>query len=96
MTNLSNCQTFSRSEHTEHRFFDFDNDVDPENHVFNGINDSCRYYTDEKLNDRINLDKTFSLLHFNCRSLLKNFTKISEYLETFKVKLTLSNSFMHT
>ena len=66
--------------------FDFENDVDPVSHVFNRINDSCRHFTEEQLNDRINLAKTFSLLHISCRSLLKNFTKTNEYLETFEVK----------
>ncbi len=80
MTDTLKSDSFLRCEYTDHRIYDFENDVDPENHVFSHINDSCRYYTDENLNDSIELDKTLSLIHFNCRSLPKNFTKIKEFL----------------
>lgn len=89
MTDSFKSQVFTRSEYTEHTSYDFENDVDPENHVFNYINDSCRYYTDEQFNDSVELDKAFSIIHFNCRSLPKNFTKINEYLDTFKSKFKL-------
>lgn len=89
MTDTHRSHSFLRSEYTDHRIYDFENDVDPENHVFNHINDSCRYYSEELLNDSVELDKTLSLIHFNCRSLPKNFIKINEFLDSFKNKFKL-------
>lgn len=53
------------------------------------IYDSCRYYTDEHLNDSVELDNTFSLIHFNCRSFPRNFTKIKEFLDSLKNRFKL-------
>lgn len=80
---------FLSSEYTEHRIYDFENDVDPENHVVSHIYDSCRYYTDEHLNESVELDNTFSLIHFNCRSFPRNFTKIKEFLDSLQNRLKL-------
>lgn len=47
------------SGHTEHKLYDFEYDVNPESHVFNSINDLCKYYTDDELNDNVELDQAF-------------------------------------
>jgi len=77
---------FSRFDNTEHNMYNFEFDVDSENHVFNHISDSCKYYTDYQFNDNVGLENTFSLIHFNCRILYANFNKITDYLHTFKNK----------
>lgn len=63
--------------------------MDPENHVVSHIYDSCRYYTDEHLNDGVELDNTFSLIHFNCRIFPRYFPKIKEFLDSLKNKFKL-------
>lgn len=72
---------FLRSEYTDHRFNDVENDL---NHVSNHIN--YRYYTDKQFNHSVEPDKIFSAIHSNYRNLPKSFTKISEYLHAFKSK----------
>lgn len=84
MTDSPESRDFSRIDNTEHKIYDFDYDVDPENHVFKNTSDNCKYYTDDLFNDNVVFHNSFSLIHFNCRSLYKNFEKINEYLNTFK------------
>lgn len=69
-------QTFLRFDYTDYRLHDFELDVDPEHHLFNSICDTCEYYTEDQLNDSVDLDNSFSLIHFNCRSLYTNFNQI--------------------
>lgn len=52
--------------------------------VFNSSNSTCRYYSEEQFAEQIVIDSMFSLIHFNCRSLYKNFDKINDYLHTLK------------
>lgn len=72
----------------EYKMYDYENDVDPESYVFNQP-DTCRYFTDNEFNDNVKLNDTFSLIHFNCRSLYANFEKINEYLSSIKGKFKL-------
>lgn len=60
-----------------------DDSIDPDNYLFNSINNDCRYYADEQYNN-INKDKQLSIIHINCRSLYANFTNIKDYLTQFK------------
>ena len=62
----------------------FEYDIDPENNFFKNISDNCGYYTEEKFNKSIQLDKGLSIIHFNSRSLYANFGEIKKYLRKFK------------
>lgn len=81
----------------DYKVYDFENQVDPENHVFNNLIDNCKYYSDDELNAKIAMDNTFSLIHFNARSMYANFNKMKEYLNKmngkFKV-IALSETWM--
>jgi len=76
--------TLLRAKYIDYKLYDFECNIDPENHCFNTINSMSDYYTEEKFNDTVSLDSTFSGIHFNCRSLYANFTKIQEYLRSLK------------
>lgn len=56
-------------------------DIDPD-HFFNDTNNSCEYYTDEQFNS-VKTKGAFSIIHFNSRSLYKNFNSIKEYMLKF-------------
>lgn len=58
---------------------EFGEDIDPDNNLYNNIINECEYYTEEQCNN-INMGGAFSLIHFNSRSLYKNFEDIKEYL----------------
>lgn len=76
---------------------DFECDVDPGRHVFNSRNSTCCYYSEEQFAEQIVIDSMFSLIHFNCRSLYKNFDKINDYLHTLKgrfMMIALSETWM--
>ena len=73
------------------------NDIDAESHVFNNIGDICKYYTDDQVKDNVKMDNSFSLIHFNARSMYANFKEIKDYLDTFKQKfkvIALSETWM--
>lgn len=82
---------------SDHKVHDFECDVDPGRHVFNSSNSTCRYYSEEQFAEQIVIDSMFSLIHFNCRSLYKNFDKINDYLHTLKgrfMMIALSETWM--
>ena len=56
---------------------DYEKDIDPDNNLYNDILMSCKYYTEQQLNSNIQLSKAMgiSIIHFNARSLNKNFRK---------------------
>ena len=47
---------------------------------------SLTLFSDDELNANIVMDNTFSLIHFNSRSMYANFNKIKEYLNKLKGK----------
>lgn len=61
-------------------------DIDPNNNVFtenSQILSNCTYYVTKKFNNIFtNTSNCFSTLHFNIRSLKKNFADFNEYLST--------------
>lgn len=59
-------------------------EIDPDNHIFKAISRDCAYFTESTFNDSITMDKKISLIHFNCRSLYRNFESIKDYLNQFK------------
>jgi hypothetical protein len=73
---------FANFDHTEHKMYEVCNEIDPENHFYNNINNNCEYYSDEQFKS-VRRGTTFSIIHFNSRSLYKNFTKIKDYLCQF-------------
>ena len=72
-------------------------DIDPDDNYYNDIcnysSTSCRYYLQDEFNHEL-LSKSvvqsnaFSLCHFNIRSLQKNFTAMSSFLECLEVFFT--------
>lgn len=58
---------------------EFGEHIDPDNNFYNKIINECEYYTEEQSNN-INMEGAFSLIHFNSRSLYKNFEDIKECL----------------
>lgn len=36
---------FKTFDYTEHKLYEIEKDIDPENHFYNNINNSCEYYT---------------------------------------------------
>ena len=91
MTATTEDQSLASIECIDYKLHDFEGHIDPENHLFNSINYTCDYYTEDQFNDSVSLDNKLSLIHFNCRSLYANFTKIKEYLSTLKNKLSHSS-----
>lgn len=77
---------FKIFDYAEHKTFDPENNLDPDNNYFNHNHSiiNSEYYTDEQFNTNIELKNTLSVIHLNSRSLDKNFTKIKEYLTTLK------------
>ena len=66
-------------EYTEHKMHDMDSEIDPENNFFNTINNHCEYYTQEQIK-RKDMEGSISIIHFNCRSMKANFSKIKQCL----------------
>ena len=64
----------------------FDCEIDPDNEYFNKINIDCKYYTDRNFECIIKTCNGISIVHFNCRSIRKNFEAIKEYLLCLPVK----------
>ena len=75
-----NFKNFDPAEYKQH---EPGSDIDPENNFFNGTLNNCEYYTDNQFKG-IKMDDTFSLIHFNSRSLNKNLKSIKDYLGKFK------------
>ena len=58
-------------------------ELDPDTNFFNNF-DNCAYYTVDQFNNSIKVENTISIIHFNSRSLNKNFQDIVDYLSEFK------------
>ena len=76
------CETLGLKmfEYTEHRMHDMDSDIDPENNFYNTTYNQCEYYTEEKLKRKDFMEGSISIIHFNCRSMKANFSKIKQCL----------------
>nr|XP_055059783.1 uncharacterized protein LOC129443303 [Misgurnus anguillicaudatus] len=76
-----NLKTFN---HTDYKMYDIENDIDPENHFYNTVNiNCCEYYTEEQFNKNVDMEGALSILHFNSRSLYRNFVQIKDYVCQF-------------
>lgn len=58
-------------------------DIDPENNFFTRSVNDCQYYTEDHYNGNFKNVNTFSVIHFNSRSLYANFDNIKSYLKSF-------------
>lgn len=80
--------TLQISQYNEHNTLNMENQIDPDNQFLNSINNNCRYYTNDQLNN-ISKDGQLSIIHINCRSLYANFTDIKDYLGQFTQPFTV-------
>ena len=69
-------------KYSDHDAGDFDNNIDPDNNLYNGIETKCNYYTDNQFDTNMQDIGLLglSIIHFNARSLNANFVKIYDYL----------------
>lgn len=74
---------FNTFDTTEHKTYEIEMYLDPENNFYNNLNNNCEYYTDDQFKT-LKMEGNFSVIHFNSRSLNKNFTHIRDYLSQFK------------
>lgn len=58
------------------------NNIDPDCNIQN-MKNNCAYYTNTSFNTTFVFDNKISLLHFNSRSLYRNFENIKDYLSQF-------------
>ena len=49
----------------------------------------CNYYSDRQFACNVRSDSDFSHIHFNARSLNKNFQKLKEYLDYLKLSFDI-------
>ncbi len=70
--------------------FNFDKDINPDSNFYDcNIDTTCKYYSDEELNITLKDSSAkygFSIIHFNCRSLVAHFTDIQNFLKNIIVK----------
>ena len=59
---------------------EYERNIDPDRNYFNSIISKCQYYTDFQFNQIESTDIGLSMVHFNCRSLNRNFEEIKSYL----------------
>ena len=89
---------FKPFEYTEFSSSDFQQEIDPDNNFFNDIKLNCKYYTESQLKHSISNKNGLSIIHFNCRSLNANFTKIEDCLneigKTFDI-IAISESWLN-
>ena len=62
---------------------EFDRDIDPESNFYNTRHINCEYYTEGQANEVVKQENRFSMIHFNSRSMYKNFDHIIECLNQF-------------
>ena len=72
---------FKTFDYAEHKMYDPESNFDPDNHFYkNNNNNTYEYYTDDQFNINVKMENALSIIHFNSRSLYKNFSKTKEYL----------------
>ena len=78
------CTTFNfcSFKSSDHDAGDFDNNIDPDNNLYNDIESKCNYYTDNQFDTNMQDIGLLglSIIHFNARNLNANFVKIYDYL----------------
>ena len=78
---IDNCLQFDINsfKYSDFNPCDFENDIDPDTNIYNNLTSKCEYYTDSKFTEKISKINGLSFIHFNARSLNKNFQKIKDY-----------------
>ena len=79
MHNIRFLRSFKSSDHD---VGDFDNNIDPDNNLYNDIESKCNYYTDNQFDTNMQDSGLLglSIIHFNARSLNAIFLKNSRLL----------------
>lgn len=72
-------------EYNEEKLNSVVNDIDPDKNFYRNITNVCKYHQDLKFatND------TFSIIHFNSRSLQANFEHVKDYLEQLNASFSV-------
>lgn len=70
-------------EYNEHNTTDLNTDIDPDNNFLAPIMNDCNYFTHEQYVNSVNPVGKLSIIHFNSRSMYKNFNSIKQYLQQF-------------
>ena len=70
----------------EFKYSEFSKDIDPDNHVYSNLINNLNYITQEQLEVSVSSCKGFSAIHFNARSLKRNFDKIEKFVLYCKIK----------
>ena len=79
---------FKQFNCTENKNY-FDCDIDPDNEYFNKINIDCKYYTDRHFECITKNETDISIIHFNCRSIRKNFENVKDYLDSLPIEFDI-------
>ena len=70
----------------EFKYSEFSKDIDPDNYVYSNLISNLNYVTQEQLEVSVSSCMGFSMIHFNARSLKKNFDKIEKFILYCKIK----------
>ena len=62
----------------------FDDKIDPDKEFFNNININCEYFTQTSFSKNVTKINGFSIIHFNCRSIRKNFSAMVDVIQSMK------------
>ena len=81
-----NFQPFIYTENNEYSLGD---NADPDVNFYNRLQVDNRYYTDDQFNRKLSWRKQgseyFSLIHYNCRSIVNNFSMLKDHVTTLDV-----------
>ncbi len=66
----------------------YDVDKDTNKNGFIPVNNKCEYYTEEQFNDKVMMNGTLSIIHFN-RSINCNLSKIKDYLKQLRKSFSI-------
>uniref|UniRef100_A0A3B3C2G3 Reverse transcriptase domain-containing protein n=1 Tax=Oryzias melastigma TaxID=30732 RepID=A0A3B3C2G3_ORYME len=80
---------FKTFDYTEYKPQDIQSDIDPENNFYTKIKNTCEYYTEDQFESQISIKDSLSIIHFNCRSLNANFSKIIHCLKEIKKQFSV-------
>ena len=93
-TNDSYISNFNYFDHydvaqVESKSSDFDTNIDPDRNFFNDISKSCRYYSEDNFHPDFCNRNGFSIVHFNAKSINKNFSETVHFLNELKYTFDL-------
>lgn len=53
------------------------------------VNNKCEFYTEEQFNDKVMMNGTLSIIHFNSRSIKCNLPKIKDYIKQIRKSFSI-------